>query len=264
MDNSSPTTFILCLERLPENGNTVSSILQRAGYHVTTSGNAKSAIDNLENNHYHLILMDLDIQGQDGMDLVTVLRNKYHVIPLIIITSNASLDTAIRSIQLGVRDYLVKPIAPDALNRCVARAISDYQLHYQRNKIINQTRDLLKKLDQAEIKTNSNFKYPGRNRVLRRGQIKLDLDVQRATINGQSISLSPTTFEYLVTLAKHSPKPVTYEKLVHEAQGSSHHQAKYRDIARWHVHKLRKTIEPNSSQPRHIVTIRGVGYCLIP
>ena len=92
----------------------------------------------------------------------------------------------------------------------------------------------------------------------------LDLHTNSVQLNDRNISMPPSTFDYLVTLVRHSPNPVTYEKLVSESQGYQHlSRAEAREIARWQMHEIRKILEADLRHPKLVITVRGVGYRLV-
>jgi DNA-binding response OmpR family regulator len=82
-------------------------------------------------------------------------------------------------------------------------------------------------------------------------------------IDDKAISVPSSSFDYLVTLMRHSPEPVTFVDLVKESQGYNCTRIEARDITRWQIHKIRKAIEKDSSDPQHLITVRDVGYRLI-
>ena len=75
--------------------------------------------------------------------------------------------------------------------------------------------------------------------------------------------LPPTTFDYMVTLMRHSPEVVSFENLVKESQGFMMTRSEAREMTRWHIHKIRKALEPDTSNPRYVITVRDVGYRLV-
>ena len=100
-------------------------------------------------------------------------------------------------------------------------------------------------------------------RFLRRGQFVLDLQTRRVTFINQVYELTPSTFEYLATLIRHAPNPVSYETLVMEVQGYHLSQTEASDMARWRIHELRKAIEPDLENPKYVITVRGFGYQVV-
>jgi DNA-binding response OmpR family regulator len=91
----------------------------------------------------------------------------------------------------------------------------------------------------------------------------LDLQARHLEMNGNYIALSPTNFDYLVTLVRHAPNPVTYQVLVRESQGYDVTLVEAREMSRWRIHELRKAIEPDQKEPRLLITVRGSGYKLV-
>jgi DNA-binding response OmpR family regulator len=104
---------------------------------------------------------------------------------------------------------------------------------------------------------------PDGTRFLSRGAFTLDLQLRNLQLEGRTVQLPPSTFNFLVSLLRHSPEPVTYEILVREAQGYDLTRAEARELARGHVHELRKALEPDLKRPRFIITVRDVGYRLV-
>jgi len=101
-------------------------------------------------------------------------------------------------------------------------------------------------------------------RYLKCGSLVLDRHTHSVQYNEGNICLPPSTFDYLVTLARHSPHPVTYEKLVSESQGYQHvSRAEAREIARWQMHEIRKSLETDPRHPQLIITVRDLGYRLV-
>ena len=82
-------------------------------------------------------------------------------------------------------------------------------------------------------------------------------------ISNDVITLPSTTFDYLVTLMRHSPDAVSFETLVKESQGYDYTKNEARDITRWHIHQIRKALEQDPSDPQHLITVRDVGYRLV-
>ena len=77
------------------------------------------------------------------------------------------------------------------------------------------------------------------------------------------VRIPPTTFDYLVTLVRYAPKPVSYESLVKESQGYPVSRLEAREIAVWHIHELRRALEADPREPSLIITIRNLGYRLV-
>jgi DNA-binding response OmpR family regulator len=170
---------------------------------------------------------------------------------------------------LGAKDYLLKPIEPEnILNRvdCILKE----QKPKRRREIASQLQDLIAELQSIDSKDGSSAAPEAGAaptdpaRYLKCGPLVLDRHTHVVQYNDRSTSMPPSTFDYLVTLVRHSPHPVTYEKLVLESQGYQHvSRAEAREIARWQMHEIRKLVESDPRHPQLIITVRDVGYRLV-
>jgi DNA-binding response OmpR family regulator len=91
----------------------------------------------------------------------------------------------------------------------------------------------------------------------------LDLHTRRLTVNDSISNLPPTSFDYLLVLARHSPNVVDYQTLVAEAQGYQAESREAQELTKWHVHHIRQAIEPDVRNPTRLINVRGIGYRLI-
>jgi DNA-binding response OmpR family regulator len=92
------------------------------------------------------------------------------------------------------------------------------------------------------------------------GPFKLDLYFRKVLFGGKPVSLPPCTFDYLVTLLRHSPNPVSYQDLVKIAQGYNLGRLEAQDLARARVYVLRKSLEADPQYPHYIKAVDGYGY----
>jgi DNA-binding response OmpR family regulator len=218
---------------------------------------------------YDLTFLDIKLPDQNGIQLLPQLRELYPDMPVFILTAHATLETAIGAVRLGARDYLLKPIDPETILERVKNLLNE-EKPKRRREITNQLQDLLAELqsiDHREARPEAPDKpVPSTDpsRYVKCGPLVLDRHTHSVTYDNFNISLPPSAFDYLVTLARHSPHPVTYEKLVSESQGYEHiSRAEAREIARWQMHEIRKLLEPDPRQPRLVITVRDVGYRLV-
>jgi DNA-binding response OmpR family regulator len=89
------------------------------------------------------------------------------------------------------------------------------------------------------------------------------LQARRAVLADQALSLPPAAFDYLAVLARRSPDVVEYQTLVAEAQGYQTGRRQARELAKWHVLRLREALEADARRPRRVLNVRGVGYRLV-
>jgi DNA-binding response OmpR family regulator len=260
---------ILIIDDEPNLRRSLGLILQRAGYTVTTAANAAEAVHLLSAGAFDLTFLDIKLPDQNGIQLLPQIRQLYPEMPILILTAHATLETAIGAVKLGARDYLLKPIDPESILLRIEELFKE-EKPKRRREITNQLQDLLNELQSMDGKEarpqaeKSNTAASDPARYLKCGSMLLDLHTNSVQLNDRNISMPPSTFDYLVTLVRHSPNPVTYEKLVSESQGYQHlSRAEAREIARWQMHEIRKILEADLRHPKLVITVRGVGYRLV-
>ncbi len=99
-------------------------------------------------------------------------------------------------------------------------------------------------------------------RFLTNGPLTLDLHSRLTKLNNQIISIPSCAFDYLVTLLRHYPDPVSYKTLVHESRSRPLTQLEAQDLARLNIYMLRRALEADAQKPRYILTVAGYGYRL--
>jgi DNA-binding response OmpR family regulator len=265
----SQVSSILIVDDEPNLRRSLAMILQREGCQVTAAGSAAEAMRYLEAGVFELAFLDIKMPDVDGITLLGEIRSKYPDMPVFILTAHATLETAMRAVQLGANDYLLKPIAPEIIVRRVREILKDQRLPQRRRAITSQLHELVDELrqmdDPAEPSPESAAPAdPSRDaRYLQRGTFMLDLHTRTLQLGDRTIPLPPSTFNFLVSLLRHSPEPVTYEVLVQEAQGYDLSRAEARELARGQAHELRKALESDLRNPRFVITVRDVGYRLV-
>jgi DNA-binding response OmpR family regulator len=244
-------------------------ILVKAGYAVTSAANGQEALHYLQAGAFDLVFLDLKMPDVNGIDILTKIRSQYLEMPVLILTAHATLESAIEAVRRGAQDYLIKPIDPAVILARVPEILSEQRQPKRRREIVSEIQGLLtelRQIDSSTVQTPDLLKNPSTTdpaRFLQSGPIILDLHAKHVKLGDHFIQLSPTAFDYLVTLVRHSPHPVSYETLVLESQGYKASLSEARDLARWRVHELRKALNPDSPGVDYIFTVRGVGYRLV-
>ncbi|GAB4503261.1 MAG: response regulator transcription factor [Anaerolineales bacterium] len=246
---------------------TLARILQRAGFEVTTAESAEQGLAFLETTHFDLVYLDIRMPGLAGLDALKVIHARDASLPVILFTAQPDLHSAVEALRRGATDYLLKPLKPETiLDR--TRSILALQQKERRKREIQAQIEAL----QAELKGLEDGKEPpltppaqaaAADRFLKRGALLLDLHTYRVTIGERVASLPPTSFDYLLVLARHAPHVVDYQTLVAEAQGYQAEAREAQELAKWHVHLIRQAIEADSRNPALLITVRGRGYRLV-
>jgi DNA-binding response OmpR family regulator len=260
---------ILILDDDEEFRRTLAFILKRAGYSVTTTEHPQNAMETIQNGYFDLVISDIKMPDMDGLALLAEIRKTHPHLPVMILTGYGGMDSAVEAMRLNARDYFTKPIEPVFFLERVQKILAEEEALNRRSVIVSQIRTLLEELEQIDHPTKNSGDQKtslvpmDSTRFLQKDEFTLDLKAQQVDFRGHPLSLPPSTFNYLVTLIRHSPRPVSYEALVMEAQGYSLASAEARSISRWQIYQLRHALEPDPDHPMFVLTVRNMGYRLI-
>ena len=128
----------------------LSPILKKENYRVDTAANAEEALDCLRAEEYELMFLDLNMPGKGGIELLVDVHKQYPHMSVLILTGNATLESAIQAVQLGARDYMRKPIEPVLILTRVSEILSERDQPARKKEIVSQIQDLLAELQRIE------------------------------------------------------------------------------------------------------------------
>lgn len=246
---------------------TLARILQRAGYEVTTAATGKDGLSLVNEHPFDLLFLDIRMPDVSGLELLKTIHAKFPDLPVILFTAQPDLNSAVEALRRGAIDYLLKPLKPQAVIDRTQAILANKQKERRRREIQRQIETL-----QAELVALDHDKTSGQipeqtlgsdERFLRRGLLTLDMHTRRVTMNDRVINLPPTSFDYLLVLARHAPNIVDYQTLVSEAQGYETDTREAQELTKWHIHHIRQAIEPDKRNPVHVINVRGSGYRLV-
>lgn len=260
---------ILIVDDEPALRQTLGAILKRAGYAPVLAGSGQEGMQKLREEDFSLLFLDIKLPDGLGVDLLPAIHRIDADLPVIVLTAHATLEAAMQAVRGGARDFLLKPIDPAAILERVSQILEETKQPQRQRQILSQVQGLLAELGSPPASgtpsavVSQGSSDPNDGRFIVCGIIRADLHSRHLVVEGEIINLPPSSFDYMVTLMRHSPETVTYENLVKESQGYSCTKIEARDITRWHIHKIRRAIEKESSTPQYLITIRDVGYRLV-
>ena len=225
-------------------------------------------MDFLSQQNFDLVYLDIRLPDMNGLEVMKAIHTKFPDLPVVLFTAQPDLSSAIGAVREGAADYLLKPLKPQALIDRIHSLLALQEKERRKHGIQLQLDALqteLKGLENDEIvQSASTSKVMGASeRFLIRGKLTLDLHTRRLIIGESIFNLPPTTFDYLLVLARRAPNVVDYKTLVAEAQGYQADSREAQDLVKWHVHHIRQAIEPDVHQPIYLINVRGIGYRLI-
>ncbi|MEM8621468.1 MAG: response regulator transcription factor [Actinomycetota bacterium] len=205
--------------------------LKREGFDVAIAVDGAEALDRYDSVQPDLVLLDVMLPKVSGVDVCRQLRKRTQV-PIIMVTAkSAEIDTVV-GLEVGADDYVTKP--------------------YRLRELIARIRAVLRRSDSSG---NAPIMPPG---TLEVGDVQLDPEEHRASVNGVELTLPLKEFELLHLLLANAGRVLPRETLIDRVWGSDYvGDTKTLDV---HVKRLRSKIEPDPAVPTRIVTIRGLGY----
>jgi DNA-binding response OmpR family regulator len=224
---------ILVVEDEPSIREVVSLYLRRAGYDVTVVGDGDAALERLSDRLPDLVVLDLMLPGAGGLEITRWLRARGDT-PIIMLTARREEPDRIAGLEMGADDYVVKPFSPQEL--------------------VSRVRAVLRRAGKTAA-------VPA-ERALVYGDLRIDPQTRIVVVGDEEKSLTATEFDLLWTLARHPRQVFTRDQLLDLVWGLT----EYIDpsTVTVHVRRLREKIEADPGQPRHIVTVWGVGYRFEP
>jgi len=243
---------------------TMARILQQAGFEVTTAESAEQGLLFLAATNFDLVYMDLRMPGLAGLDALSLIHERYPSLPVILFTAQPDVNSAVEALRRGASDYLLKPLKPEVIIEKTKTALASQKKEKRKREIMMQMDALqaeLKSLEKGEsVEIISALTS---DRFLKCGALTLDLHARRVGIGERIINVPPTSFDYLLALARHSPNVVDCQTLVAEAQGYQADAREAQELTKWHIHELRQAIEVDARSPSYLINVRGIGYRLV-
>jgi two-component system, OmpR family, alkaline phosphatase synthesis response regulator PhoP len=220
-------TTVLVVEDEIEIARVVRDYLRNAGFEVIVVGDGGSAVASVRSAKPDLLVLDLGLPGQDGLDVAREIR-RWSSTPIVMLTARGDETDRIVGLELGADDYIVKPFSP--------------------KELVARVRAVLRRTRTAERG----------DEVLRAGEVEVDTGKMRASVSGTQVELTPTEFQLLATLVREPGRVFTRSQLLDAVHGVAIES--YERAIDAHVKNLRRKIEPTPSEPRYLLTVHGVGY----
>ncbi|MEW6717030.1 MAG: response regulator transcription factor [Chloroflexota bacterium] len=205
----------------------VRAYLERAGFAVVTASEGRQALAVFRHERPNLVVLDLNLPGMDGLDVCRALRRDSDV-PIIMLTARIDETDRLIGLELGADDYIVKPFSP--------------------REVVARVRTVLRRTEGT----------PVRPEVIAAAGVTLDMTQRAARLNDRPLDLTTMEFDLLALLAEHPGQVFTRLQLLEHTQDAAYEG--YERTIDVHIKNLRKKLGDNSSAPRFIETVRGVGY----
>ena len=202
--------------------------LEHDGFQVMEALNGKQAIDKLRDTP-DLVLLDVMMPDIDGFEVLETIRGVSSV-PVIMLTAKGEEDDRVRGLELGADDYITKPFSP--------------------RELVSRVKAVLRRTEGATGSMHGLIEVDDR--------LKIDFDRREIWLEGKLVKLRPTESRLLFHLVQNAGWVVSHDQLLQKVWGYE-----YRDephYVRLYINYLRQKLEKDPSDPKYILTERGVGY----
>ena len=206
--------------------------LTREGFEVLWAETGQSALDLTRMREPHLILLDIRLPDMSGFDVCRQLRAEGRRQPILMLTACDEEVDKVLGLELGADDYVIKP--------------------YGLRELISRVRALLRRAygELAAVSLGDRLRF---------GEVELDLERLQVTRRGRLVDLTPTEFRLLRYLVSHPDRPFSRSALIEAVWGYDSGIGSDRTVD-VHVRHLREKLEDDPTNPRWLVTVRGIGY----
>lgn len=204
--------------------------LELEGHRVIEAHNGVEALESIRTKLPDLVLLDVMMPELDGFETLKMLR-EFSTIPVIMLTAKGEENDKVYGLELGADDYITKPFSPRELSSRIKAVL-------RRTDLPSSTPD------KAILKIDH--------------RLQVDFNRREVIVNGERIKLRPTEYRLLYHLIENAGWTVPHDQLLAKVWGYE-----YRDEAhyvRLYINYLREKIEEDPSNPKYVLTERGVGY----
>lgn len=223
-------TRVLIVEDEPALARALAITLRARQYDADVALSGSAALDLAAKGHHDVVVLDLGLPDLDGLDVLRALRG-WSQVPVVVLSARQTSDDKVEALDAGADDYVSKPFGMD---------------------------ELLARLRAAERRGQPTTTAP----VVETASFTVDLARRRVSRNGQEVRLTPTEWQLLEILARHPGDVVGRREMLLELRGP--HLDRETHYLRVYIAQLRRKLEPNPANPRHLITEPGVGYRLVP
>jgi two-component system response regulator RegX3 len=219
---------VLVVEDEESFSDALSYMLRKEGFEVAVAATGPDALTEFERAGSDIVLLDLMLPGLSGTEVCRQLRQRSNV-PIIMVTARDGEIDKVVGLELGADDYVTKPYSP--------------------RELVARIRAVLRRRSEPEELLPT---------ALEAGPVRMDVDRHTVSVSGETVSLPLKEFELLEMLLRNAGRVLTRGQLIDRIWGADYvGDTKTLDV---HVKRLRAKIEPEPASPRHLVTVRGLGY----
>ncbi|MGO4804388.1 response regulator [Arthrobacter sp. 2MCAF15] len=223
-------TAVLVVDDDPHLLRALRITLQGHGYDVSAAADGRSALLKARQEPPSVVILDLGLPDLDGTAVIRELR-AFSSVPVLVLSARHGSEDKVQALDAGADDYITKPFGLDEL--------------------LARLRALLRRTTEPEHEA-----------VVSTENFTVDLGKRRVVRDGHDVRLTPTEWKMLDVLVRNPEKLITQQRLLSEVWGPAY--AKETNYLRVYMAQLRRKLEPDTANPRHLLTEAGIGYRFMP
>jgi DNA-binding response OmpR family regulator len=255
---------VLVVDDEPHVRTSLREILEQEGHKVTTAADGQEALIALGKEAFDLILVDLKMEGMDGLEVMTEAKRLLPDIVVIMLTAYGTLDSAIGALREGAHDYLLKPCSVEEIVASVETGLAKRQQAIHRRELVTDIENRVRQLRTSTEATPTHAEGPSLGRYVRTRHLVLDREKETVVAGGQPLSLTPTEFRLLACLMDNVNRTTGFGEMAREALDYECSDQEARRALKTHLWRLRKKLRSSTGNDACIVNVRGKGYMLRP
>ena len=225
---------ILVCDDEKEIADAIELYLQREGFNILKANDGKEALDIIDKNVIHLVILDIMMPKLNGIGTAKKIREDKSI-PIIILSAKSEDYDKILGLNIGADDYMTKPFNPLEL---VARVNSQIRRYTKLGAITRDGND-------------------GKN-IFKTGELVINDDTKEVIVDGKNVKLTPTEYNILKFLTKNKGKVYSIEQIYENIWEDEAYGAE--NIIAVHIRHIREKIEINPKEPKYLKVIWGIGY----
>ncbi|MDQ6649466.1 MAG: response regulator transcription factor [Actinomycetota bacterium] len=228
---------VLVIEDEPSFSDALSFMLRREGFEVEVAATGPDGLAAFDRSSPDIVLLDVMLPGLSGTEVCRTLRQRSDV-PVIMLTARDSEIDKVVGLEIGADDYVTKP--------------------FSARELVARIRTVLRRRSNSADPAGT---VPA-GAVLEAGPVRMDVDRHVVAVTGREVPLPLKEFELLESLLRNAGRVLTRGQLIDRVWGADYvGDTKTLDV---HVKRLRAKIEADPASPRHLLTVRGLGYKFEP
>jgi DNA-binding response OmpR family regulator len=232
-DNNGMTRTILVIEDDPSITMGLELNLRAEGYEVILAHDGEEGLAKARQEDIDLLILDVMLPRLNGFEVLRVLRGEGSQIPVLMLSARGAEMDKVMGLELGAEDYVTKPFG-------LAELLARVRAIFRRDGKGRSAKSL----------------------VFRTGVLEINADTRQVVRDGKAVELTATEFDVLLCLVEAKGRVLSREQIQSHVWGPDHHGTT-RTVDNFLL-QLRAKLELDPGEPKHLVTVRGVGYRFVP